>query len=288
MKLFNTIGYLAVSLAIGVAPVTPAALARPTVAAKADSQRFLVLEGSQNLRDLGGYRTADGHRVKWGLIYRSATMSKLTPGDFAALQKLGVKTIIDLRSSDERTSDPMRKPDSFNPTVLTKDYQLQGLEISKVLASPNRDAEQARKAFEGFYATLPYQFADQYKRLFAQLLARQTPLVFHCTAGKDRTGVAAALLLTALGVPRETIVQDYLLSKPSAQPRRAGALPMMDPRMGNLPREIVDVLMGVDERFINAAFAAIEARSGSVDAYFRNDLGLTRADLRRLRSLYLR
>lgn len=287
MRLNDRFCWFLAAFSLAVVPAAPAAFARPVTAAKIDSarQRFILLEGSQNFRDMGGYRTADGRHVKWGVLYRSGSMAKLTNADFEKLQSLRIRTIVDLRDNGERTREPLSRPAAFTPAVLTKDYALDRGEISKALGTSNLTAEQARQVFDRFYAALPFSFADQYRQLFAQLLAGNVPLIVNCSAGKDRTGVASALILTALGVPRETVIQDYLLSKQGFQPGKTAS--GVDPRMAGFSPEVAQVLAGVEPRYLNAAFKAIESRPGGLNGYFRNELGLTPADLKRLKRLYL-
>ena len=291
MRLIDKFGLALAGFALAVAPVAPAAFAKPVAAAKSEAprQRFVLLEGGQNFRDMGGYRTTDGHRVKWGMLYRSAAMSRLTAGDFATLQKLGVRTVVDLRSIDERTRAPFSPPAGFTPAVLTRNYDLASSELAKAMMGPqSMNADQARALFERSYTTIPFEFAGQYRAMFAQLLARNVPMIVNCSAGKDRTGVASALILAALGVPRQTIVQDYLLSNPGAQPVKTTlASSAVDPRMRSLSPDVAQVLMGVDARYINAAFKAIDSRPGGLNGYFRDELGLTPADLKRLRTFYV-
>lgn len=126
--------------------------------------------------------------------------------------------------------------------------------------------------------------------MFAALLEGDTPLAFNCSAGKDRTGLAAALILTALGVPRETIIEDYLLSnryykpkppKPGASPDPTAAL------LARMPPEVTQALMGVDRRYIEASFEAIDAKGG-IGRFLKDDLALETNEIARLRSLYLK
>ena len=276
-------------MALAAAPM--AAPAAQAVVAKGQPahERFIPLEGGQNFRDLGGYRTSDGHTVKWGLLYRSAAMHRLTSGDFRTLKSLGVQTIIDLRATDERTRDRLSPSEGFAPAVFTRDYDMASSQLAKTMqAFGSMTPATARTAFAGSYAVIPFEFAGQYRQMFAQLLARKVPLIVNCSAGKDRTGIASALILTALGVPRATIVQDYLLSNPDAQPRRATPIPPSnDPRSRGVDPQVMAILAGVEAPFLESAFKAIESRPGGMNGYFKNELGLTPADLERLKALYL-
>jgi protein-tyrosine phosphatase len=287
MRLVTRFALVVSGFALAAVPAASTAFARPVAAAKSAiaKPRFIALQGGQNFRDMGGYRTVDGRHVKWGVLYRSGSMTRLTIADFQKLQSLRIRTIVDLRDSGERTREPLNRPAQFTPAVFTKDYALDHSDISKAFSSPNVTVEQARQLFDHFYSALPFSFADQYRQLFAQLLAHNTPLIVNCSAGKDRTGVASALILTALGVPRATVIQDYLLSKQGFQPGKTAS--GVDARMAGFSPEVAQVLAGVEPRFLNSAFKAIESRPGGMNAYFRNELGLTPADLKRLKTLYL-
>ena len=174
------------------------------------------LRGARNFRDLGGYGARDGRSVRWRILFRSGSMAGLTSGDVDTLCTFGIRTIIDLRSTNERLREPTLCAGAFMPAMHARDYVFKSSDLGQALPTGQMEAEEARLAFERTYALLPFQFADQYRQMFAQLLADNAPLIVNCSGGKDRTGVASALLLTALGVPRETVIEDYLLSRPGA------------------------------------------------------------------------
>jgi protein-tyrosine phosphatase len=247
-------------------------------AASVDHERLIPLEGAQNFRDLGGYAGANGRTVRWGLLYRSGSMHGLTPADFNYLEALPLRTVVDLRSSQERTQQPVSWPAAHAPAVLSEDYSLDASALMKAISKPDVSAEEMRAAMSSLYEQIPFQFADQYRRMFARLLSGDVPLAFNCSAGKDRTGVAAALLLTALGVSHETVVQDYLLSNEYYHSTSI---------MRGLPPDVAEVLTGVDRRYLEAAFAAIERQYGSLDNYFKDQLGLSQQDITQLRDKYL-
>jgi protein-tyrosine phosphatase len=250
--------------------------------------RVVSLEGGQNFRDMGGYPADDGRSVKWRTLFRSGSMHHLTVEDFATLQALGIQTIVDLRSTNERNREPLGECDGFVPVVFAEPYVFADSQLGKALPSSDMEADHARRAFERAYGFIPYQFTKQFQAIFAQLLAGKVPIVINCSGGKDRTGVASALVLTALGVPRDTVVEDYLLSKVHFRPRMAAESPVgADRRWQNMAPELMDVLRGVEQTYLEAAFAAIDEQSGGLDEYFRTELGLARADLEQLKILYL-
>lgn len=253
-------------------------------------ERVLPLAGGMNFRDLGGYRTADGKSVAWGKIYRSAAMSDLTAADYSYIGGLGIGVVCDLRANDERLRQPVNWPRAVKPKVLVRDYNLDMGALAAMFGSGAITAERTRDAMTSFYKDLPLTFSEQYREMFAALLEGDTPLAFNCSAGKDRTGLAAALILTALGVPRETIIEDYLLSnryykpkppKPGASPDPTAAL------LARMPPEVTQALMGVDRRYIEASFEAIDAKGG-IGRFLKDDLALETNEIARLRSLYLK
>jgi protein-tyrosine phosphatase len=239
--------------------------------------RLIALEGAQNFRDIGGYRTDDGRRVKWGMIYRSADLSKLTPADVANLNGLGVGTVFDLRSTGERRT----APDIFagRSATVSLDYDVHSQAISAALRSAPTP-ESLRRAMAATYPELLTSIQPELRKLFDQLLENQGSTIYHCTAGKDRTGVTTALILSALGAPRETIYADYLMSNRFYHPA-ATATPM-----GGLPPELSAVLMGVDESYLRNMFDSIDGQYGSVDGYLDRALGVDAAKRARLRAIY--
>ena len=265
----------------------PAAAAAAAPAADAAHQRVLPLEGGQNFRDLGGYRTTDGRMVKWGVLMRSGAMSRLTEKDFAYLASLGLKTVVDFRDTRERTSEPVNWPADAKPQVFTKDYALDNGMFMNLLMKPGLSAEQAKQAMATFYRDVPNVFADQYRTLFDQLLASDGAVAFNCTAGKDRTGVAAAILLSVLGVDRETAIQDYLLSNRYYRPLPPKAGDPALAMFSKLSPEVRQALMGVDRSFIENAFATMDAYPGGIKGYYREKLGLDDLKIARLQAKYL-
>ncbi len=274
-------GMIALALLAAV-PVGAGASASAPVAAPAH-QRVLPLQGGRNFRDLGGYRTMDGRTVKWGLLYRSGQMHDLTPADYAYLQKLGIRTVCDFRDTRERTGEPSQWPAGKAPRILSDDY---ALDMSGMMLPGDPSTwthDQVVAAMTATYPKLLDQFRGQYARMFGELLAGHAPLAFHCTAGKDRTGVAAALLLTALGVPRATIVEDYLLSNQHMAPMAAKPTGFW----AKLSPEAARTFAGVDRRYIDAVFAVTDRHPGGTMGYLKDELGLGAPEIAKLRALYL-
>lgn len=267
------------------APETAATASLTAVAANAaaikDPRRVLPLEGGVNFRDLGGYITTGGRVTKWEVIYRAGSPAGLTAKDQAELARRGIRTVCDLRASDERKAEPnpyvAAKADV---TYWTRDYAADAGDLMKVLGGPDASAEKSRAAMVGFYRVLPEQHAASYRQMFAFLAAGKVPLAFNCSAGKDRTGTAAALVLTLLGVPRETVVADYALSDDLVDyMAKLSEGPKDGPyaALARLPREVVAPLVASDPAYIEAALDAMAAKYGSVDAFITKELGVTPA-----------
>ncbi len=293
MKRFKTMMYagaMVLAFAMGQGPSVQAADATPQAVTVDGHLRVLPVDGGNNFRDIGGYATADGHHVKWGQLYRSASLGQVTPQGFAYLHTLGIKTEIDFRSTEERRTDPNVWPAGMAVTTYAEDYDNPANVMAPLFTHGTPTAEQARTMMTQFYRVMPFQFAGQYKRLLRQVIDGNTPLVYHCSAGKDRTGVASALILTVLGVSRETATQDYLLSNTYFHPVMPKPGAPVDPQMAaftHLPPDVVQALMGVDARYLQAAFAAIDAREGGMARYIHEDLGLSDADIAVLKTRLL-
>lgn len=256
----------------------PAQAPAETVAADSalQAQRLIALEGAQNFRDIGGYRTQDGRRVKWGLLFRSADLSALTDADIAALNRLNVHVLYDLRSTSERRADPDAWRGPGAPVSFSRDYETDRQIFAALRGTPT--VESVHAAMRTYYPAALTALTPEYRDLFASLLEGQGATLYHCTAGKDRTGIATALILSALGLPRETIYADYLMSNRFYH-STAGA-------MGALPPDVAAALNGVDESYLRAAFDAIDAQYGSLNAYIERGLGVDAAGVARLRALY--
>lgn len=260
------------------------AIPRPPVAVA--KQRLLPLQGGQNFRDLGGYRTRDGRHVRWGLLYRSGSMHFLTPADYAYLEHLGIRTVCDFRDSRERAAEPALWPAGKMPTMFADDYRMDAGSPAQAAAALITTGEQARAMLAGRYPGILKQFNSQYRRMFGELLAGRVPLAFNCSAGKDRTGVAAALLLTALGVPRETVIQDYLLTNKYLNPDKVTGNPAQAAYWKQMPPDVAKAYLLADRSYIEAAFKVMDSHAGGASGYLHDELGLSRADIVTLRRMY--
>lgn len=226
--------------------------------------RVIALDGATNFRDLGGYRTREGRTLRWRRLFRSDQLSGLSAADHEVLSLLGITAALDFRGAEERAATPYEVPGlaqhalSIEPTVAQRMHEITvggGTLTTPVVEGLMRD----------LYRGLVLHQAPRYADFFGHVLRAEAPLVFHCTAGKDRTGVAAALFLLALGVPRETVMRDYLLSNEVYRP------PWV-PRADIAP-EVLRALWGVQPSYLETALEAIDD-AGGAERYLREAVGL--------------
>lgn len=228
-----------------------------------------LMQGASNFRDLGGYRNADGRRVRRGQVFRSDHLAGLTGQDQQQLQALGVRHSLDFRGASEHRLTPYDIPGvqrvamAIEPTVIAR---MQALVAQGVVPSTEETVELMRETYRDFVN----RNADTYGRFLRHLLEVPTPQVFHCTAGKDRTGFAAALLLSALGVDRATTMHDYLLTN---------QLYRRDTRLeGQGHPHVLKVLWQVQPEFLQAAFDAVDRQHGGMQDYLHGAIGLRPQD----------
>lgn len=253
------------------------------------AERVLPLEQGSNFRDAGGYKGADGKRVAWGKIFRSGAMPLLTEPDYAALEKLKITTIVDLRSTDERMIAPDQLDDRTGAAFISNDYSLKGL----MAGYGKGDGEYAYRGMDRF-------LKPQLKQVFRALLRDEGAVMYHCSAGQDRTGITTALIYSALGVDRGTILKDYHLSTELRRPQFE--MPPLDPadwpgnpivpyyvaamkKPGGPKAEPLFTPKG--NSHLAQFFEMIDKDYGSVEAYLAKELDVSAEDIQRLKAIYL-
>ncbi len=241
--------------------------------------RHLNLAGASNFRDIGGYPTQDGRTVRWRQIFRSNHLGNLTAGDIAMLRQLGVRTAFDFRGREERLAAMCAHSDIKVHSLAIEPITVATLRERMASKGPLSAAD-AREVMQHSYRNYVTHNSAAYRTLFAHLIEDTAPLVIHCTAGKDRTGFAAALILHALGVASDVIDEDYLLT--NRYYRRDPAAASTD-----LPEEVRMVLSTVEGSFLAAAFDAVRATYGNLDSYLSDGLGVTARERAELRARYL-
>ena len=253
--------------------------------------RRLSFSGAKNFRDLGGYQTTTGRTVRWGSLYRSDSLHKLTATDLRYLSALCLDQIIDLRSTYEKNQEPDQLPEELRHRLIhipildssTGLFQNSRQEFVKII--PTIDASR-------FMIDTNIELATRFTpemRQFIDLLCASggRPVLFHCAAGKDRTGFAAAILLRLLGVPQEVVLDDYLLTNRYFFSAYRWSLGVMRVLKGRRFAESVREFMIAQPGYLGAAFAAIDEKYGSFECYVREGLGLAETDVAHLQSLYL-
>jgi len=244
--------------------------------------RVLPLEGVHNFRDFGGYAAAGGARIKRGLLWRSAEHGGASADDLAAIAALDLGTVIDLRGNSERANNPCRRPEGFAAEVIFFDGETAGLGSHVDAAAGVLSEADARGAMRKLYGEIAWRpnLVDVLKRYFTALQTRDGASVVHCLAGKDRTGFAVALVQHVLGVHRDEIMGDYLLTNSAGNIEAriaAGAAPVRA-KYGNITDGAVRALMGVEAEYLDATYAAIGARHGGLDPYLAEVLGVGPAE----------
>ena len=240
--------------------------------------RSIPLRGASNFRDLGGYTGHAGQTVAWRKLFRSDHLGLLHDDDIAQIHQLKVARVLDFRGAAERTTQVCAIPGAqvsslaIEPTVVQAIHAL----VEKTGGIEPADAV---NLMQQTYRAFVHDNSPRFAELFAHLLEDDAPLVFHCTAGKDRTGFAAALILRALGISESVVMQDYLLTNELFRPPEL---------VGSYaPKEVRDVIARVQTGFLEAAFEAVNNSHGSVEQYLEKAMKLDSKQQERLRSLYL-
>lgn len=239
--------------------------------------RHIDFDGIQNFRDFGGYATACGGRMASGRFFRSASHHRASDADLARLADMGLSVIVDLRQPSEREREPSRRWDGFAAEVVenaqdeaTTDFhgQVQTADLSPVWFFDH--------AID-FYGRAPYEprHVDLFRRYFGALAEKDGGILVHCAAGKDRTGLICALTHHVAGVGRDDILADYLLTNdPDRQAARVAFIgDWFEKSQGRRPSDdALRIAISVDAAYLERAFATIEARDGSLDAYLEETL----------------
>jgi protein-tyrosine phosphatase len=255
-------------------------------------RRHLKLEGAQNFRDLGGYPTIEGSSVRWGLFYRSDNLASLTDADLERVSELGLKLVCDFRGSEEKADAPDRLPDSNPPAIAELeifDASFSSANLRARITSGELADFDARRFLIRANRKFVTQFVDRYARMFERLIKEENlPAVVHCTAGKDRAGLASALILRTLGVPIETIYEDFLLTNhyTANQIERVSMMMGVVSLFGMDPDQFRP-LLSVERAFLEAAFETIDEHHGTFDAFRRNALGIDDFELAAFREMAL-
>lgn len=249
-----------------------------------------------NFRDLGGYANNEGRVTRSGILYRSGEFSRLSRREQPILNGLGISKMVDFRSAEER----QRSPSSWHDEATRPDILLLSIggsaadwssALSQQLQQGGFTESELNNIFIDMYANVPLENSAEYAALFDVILANDgAPLLFHCTAGKDRTGIAAALILSALNVPRETIMQDFMATNATVDLEHMAAMLariFSSQSSTDISEQSIRPMLMVEPVYLETTFITIESEFGSVDNYLRQALGLSDADRAELQLLLL-
>lgn len=243
-----------------------------------------------NFRDIGGCKSSDGRVVKEGLFFRSANLVNLSKNDLQMLKDLNIKTIFDFRDESEILRSPSDIVENINyiriPAMPQLKSNIAQLGSIKEMMENMFDKNNAFELLKESYYNLPVN-NPAYKEL-VKLMQNDSnlPILMHCTAGKDRTGVGSAIILMILGVNRSSIVEDYLKSNQSAKDSINEIL-SVQPELKNVPKDKLKYIFGVNETYINEVFKRIDTDFDSTEDYLLKEFNLTKDDIKNLQSKYL-
>lgn len=244
------------------------------------AKRLVRMEGALNFRDIGGYHTTDGREVKWGMIFRSADVSKLTEHDLRTLEQKRIHTVIDFRGKKEAAA----APDHILPNT---DYTLCPAGSDSLPGIKEIAAKLKQDSFlTAFYSSTQY-FGDRYRPMFQKLLnlPKDEAIMYHCTGGRDRTGMATALILYVLGVPNEVIEADFVASNVYLAPMQ-GRMYQGIADASQMDVEQVKKAMALRPELLQTMFQAITLKYGSVDSFLQKELGVGEKEKQTLRKKY--
>ena len=275
---------------------TPSA-ARPIPAVtdknEREKWRRLPFDGPRNFRDLGGYINQEGKAVKWGVIYRADKLSGLTDADIDYFKRLNIRKIIDFRSDHERKEAPSRTDTLEDTQTLWMEVFEGGAFVEDMWRSLFSGELSDASHLHDMMKVANRRFVSHHNNVFANFFKllledENIPLLFHCMGGKDRTGFAAAMILSALKVPGDTIMKDYLLTNTltaaSTEIRKKNLKERLE---RDIADDLLDAVMKVQADYLNAGFETIHEEYGSVESFLKEGLELGSVEIEELQRRYL-
>ncbi|MGE0385494.1 MAG: tyrosine-protein phosphatase [Gammaproteobacteria bacterium] len=250
------------------------------------SETILDLPGAFNLRDFGGWATVDGRRVRRGRLFRSGTLARLTADAQCALLELGIATICDLRRGREAEREPTPFAGARPRMVSIPIDAGHAGSLREHLTTHTRTIQDGIDYMVGINRQLASDHEAEFARMFQALIQGDDGgFLVHCSAGKDRTGFGAAIILRALGVPSDRTLDGYEFSNVAMDVE--GLLPRLASRWPELDPAIAATICGVRRAYLQAGFDAVDARHGDFDTYLREGLGVSDVDRHRLQARLL-
>ncbi len=259
-------------------------------------RRIFSLIGVKNFRDMGGYTSSDGRVMRWGHIFRSGHLSDLTDECGMEMLARDIETVIDFRSDREKERHMVHWPKSWIP-----DYHSISIggnaaawiqELYAKLSQTYFPAQELRDQFLLAFRTIPLENKKGLKKFFTTLIDEHkgNAMLFHCTAGKDRTGIAAALLMHALNISKEQIMEDFLLTNKAVDLEESAEkiAVWLSRKAGRaIDASAVHPLVGVEADFLEESYTTIRTEFGSIDNYLETELGLSTDRRQKLQNLFL-
>jgi len=246
------------------------------------ANRNIYFKKIDNFRDIGGLPTKDGNTVKWGKIYRSDNLSKLKTSEFNKFNNLNIQTVFDLRTATEIKGKNDNLPNGVkyvHASLVEDDADVINQMRGKVLRGEISD-EQSVVLMQDLYTSIISDNIPMLRQFINQVLDADAPVLYHCSAGKDRTGITTVLILSILNVDRQTIINEYLMSDYYRRQRvesilsKAKIAKIVKPHIG---LKAIQNFMSVDKRYIQTAFDEIDTKYGGMDNFIRNQLGISDA-----------
>jgi len=229
--------------------------------------RFVPLEGSINFRDFGGYRTVEGRNVKWGTLFRCGSLGMLQESVYDDFARLGISVICDLRREDEAANSPSPGAPPFDCRHHIPIAPGSTVMLRESLQDSSQTAADRVRFMTEITRELAMNHHAEYRALFERLLSAENGFLLHCSAGKDRTGFGAALILSALGVDESTVMQDYLLTNQATCLRNYMNTRLRDFYGPDVDEESLEVVTGVRAEYLEAALHEVRRLHGSLEAY---------------------
>ena len=261
-------------------------IATPAFSNEFEYERVIDLEGTTNTRDIGGYQTSDLRTIRTGQIIRSENLSRLTASDFQRLEKIGIKTVIDLRTVREHEKAPPAWQGDNPPRFYhfpVGDAQNEWFRAQRRMFRANRfTEEQALEHMKEGYRMIAEEGSPSYQKLMDVVLDQSNwPILIHCNAGKDRAGIAVTLIMEALGVDRETIMEEYLLTNEISRIEDKAVFLAKESRRSSISKGLSRgtsasawlPIVGVNPEMLESFYASVDEQYGSMDE-FLTELGV--------------
>ena len=289
--MYKKTGFLLLCLILTQCSNNQSSMERPlhsyNLSFQSEEFRKLSMDGSYNTRELGGYKTTDGKSVKWGVLFRSDKLSDISLEDQKYLKNLGIQRIVDFRSKAEKTEDPDKIPEGV--AYIEMPIEVDGAMRTKIEAILKGEINRNVK---DFLIEANEEFIKNYSHIYSKFLKdlakEQKPTMFHCTAGKDRAGFAAAITLIAIGVSKEDAINDYMKTNEYTAERIDEMISKIElMSLYQTDGELLRPLLGVEREYLEAAFKTAENEYGSIENYIRSGLNISEKEIQQLRSFLL-